>query len=95
VTLTATVTDQADDDLSGATVGFSVDPGASATGTSPAAMVNVCSDAELSYNPATHDNIATCSYTPESAGPYGFFVEYRGYGQYEESGAPGVYITVT
>jgi hypothetical protein len=62
VTLTATVRDQAGDNLSGGTVGF-LWSGAPVNGISPAADGTMCLDSPLTYNPATHDNVATCQYT--------------------------------
>lgn len=62
VTLTATVRDQAGDNLSGGTVGF-LWSGAPVNGISPAGYGTMCLDRPLTYNPATHDNVATCQYT--------------------------------
>ena len=66
VTLTATVTDQAGDNLSGGTVGFfwSSPP---IGGVSVASDVDMCLDRALTYDPATHDNVATCQYKLPSA----------------------------
>ncbi len=66
VTLTATVTDQAGDNLSGGTVGFFWSP-APVDGVGAAASVDICLDSPLTYDPATHDNVATCQYTIPSA----------------------------
>jgi len=85
VTLTATVTDQSGDDLSGGTVSFYVDVGQD--GVYSGAAEPVCTDVALTYSPATHDNVATCSYTPESAQTDQLSVEYSGYGEYAESGS--------
>jgi hypothetical protein len=92
VTLTATVTDQAGDDLSGGTVTFYVAVGQN--GVYPSASEPLCSNVELTYNPATHDNVATCTYTPESAQTDQLSVEYSGYGEYAES-TSAVDLTVT
>jgi hypothetical protein len=85
VTLTATVTDQAGDGLSG-TVSFYVDVGQN--GVYSGGMESVCSDVQLS------DGVATCTYTPESAQTDQLSAEYSGYGEYAESSA-GVDLTVT
>lgn len=66
VTLTATVRDQAGDNLSGGTVGF-LWSGAPVNGISPAGDGTMCLDSPLTYDPATHDNVATCQYTIPSA----------------------------
>jgi hypothetical protein len=92
VTLTATVTDPAGDDLSGGTVSFYVDVGQN--NVYSGALEPVCSNVELTYNPTTHDNVATCIYTPESAQTDQLSVEYPGYGEYAESGS-AVDLTVT
>lgn len=65
VTLTATVTDQAGDNLAGGTVGFFWSP-APVNGISTGVSVDICLDVPLTYDPATHDNVATCQYTPPS-----------------------------
>jgi hypothetical protein len=85
VVLTATVTDPAGDNLSGGTMGFAVDAGSD--GTYSGAFLDICTHAALTYNPTTHDNVATCSYTPQTAQTDQFLAEYGGYGQYEESGS--------
>jgi hypothetical protein len=92
VTLTATVTDQAGDDLSGGTVSFDVAVGQNDVYSG--ALEPVCSKVALAYDPATQDNVATCTYTPESAQTDQLSVEYSGYGEYAESGS-GVDLTVT
>jgi Bacterial Ig-like domain (group 3) len=92
VTMTATVTDQAGDDLSGATVSFYVVVGQN--GVYSGALEPVCTDVELTYNSAAHDNVATCSYTPESTQTDQLSAQYAGYGEYAESGS-GVNLTVT
>jgi hypothetical protein len=92
VTLTATVTDQAGDNLSGGTVTFAVDVGQNDVYSG--ALINLCSHVELTYNPTTHDNVATCTYTPESAQTDQLSAGYTGYGEYAESSA-GADLTVT
>jgi len=54
----------------------------------------VCTDVELTYNSAAHDNVATCSYTPERTQTDQLPAQYAGYGEYAESGS-GVNLTVT
>ncbi len=85
VTLTATVTDPAGDDLSG-TVSFYVDVGQD--GVYSGALETVCSDVQLS------DGVATCSYTPQSAQTDQLVAEYSGYGEDAESSS-GADLTVT
>lgn len=84
VTLTATLTDPAGDNLSGGTMGFYLDVGSNHTYSG--ALEPLCK-AALSYNPATGENVATCTYTPQSAETDVMLAEYSGYGQYEESGS--------
>jgi len=55
VTVTASITDQAGDNLSGGTVSFFLYVGPAET--------DMCNFVPLTYNPATHDNVATCAYT--------------------------------
>ena len=62
VTLTATVTDQADDNLTGGTVGFFWSA-APVNGISNGASLDMCLDSPLTYDSATHDKVATCQYT--------------------------------
>jgi hypothetical protein len=62
VTLTATVTDQAGDNLTGGTVGFFWSP-APVNGVSVGSSLNMCVNSPLTYNPTAHDNVATCQYT--------------------------------
>lgn len=68
VTLTVAVTDQAGDNLSGGTVTFYWAGGA-VDGVSPAGPLDMCLRSALTYDPATHDNVATCHYTIPSALP--------------------------
>jgi hypothetical protein len=78
-TFTATVTDQAGDNLSGYTVSFSLAAAPSPGMTAPASSLNVCYDVPLTYDASTHENVATCSYTPtggyNSPGPSPYVVE--------------------
>jgi len=62
VTLTATVTDQAGDNLTGGTVGFFWSP-APVNGVGVGSSLDMCVNSPLTYNPAAHDNVATCEYT--------------------------------
>jgi hypothetical protein len=62
VTLTATVTDQAGDNLSGGTVTFFWSP-APVGGVAPASSLDMCLDSPLTYDAAANDNVATCQYT--------------------------------
>jgi hypothetical protein len=97
VTLTATVRDQAGDNLSGGTVGFFWS-GGSVGGISPAGDLNMCLDSPLTYNPATHANVATCHYTipgTMSAGTLDMQAEYGDpSGPYPESISSVVVFTV-
>jgi Bacterial Ig-like domain (group 3) len=92
VTLTATVTDPAGDNLSGGAVGFYMNPGQNDV--YAASSEPLCTKAELTYVPATHDNAATCSFTPESSQTDQLFREYSGYGEYAES-TSAAYLTVS
>lgn len=95
VTLTATVTNQAGDNLSGGTVLFYLYPNPDPDG-GPAVTWRMCSS-PLTYDAAEHDNVGTCSYTAGSewAGSDLVVAEYSGYGQYEESGSPAKPLTIT
>jgi hypothetical protein len=62
VTLSATVTDLAGDNLTGGTVGFFWSP-APVDGVSVGSDLDMCLDSPLTYNPTAHDNVATCQYT--------------------------------
>jgi hypothetical protein len=66
VTLTAIVTDQAGDNLSGGSVGFYW-TAAPVDGVGTGASLNMCLDRPLTYNATAHDNVATCQYTIPSA----------------------------
>jgi hypothetical protein len=97
VTLTATVTDQAGDSLTGGTVTFFWSP-APVDGVSTGALVDICLHSPLTYNTAAHDNVATCQYTIPSgmgAGTLEMQAEYADpAGAYPESGSGTVAFTV-
>jgi hypothetical protein len=88
VTMTATVTDQAGDSLTGGDVTFALYPSGTV---SPASALNVCVDAPVT------GNVATCTYTPTSAdaGTYLVGAGYTGYRQYESSASAAASLTVT
>jgi hypothetical protein len=96
VTLTATVTDQAGDDLTGGTVSFVISENPAPGTVGPVAGLTVCSS-PLTYDAAGRDNIATCSYTANSgwAGPDILAAGYSGYGRYELSASGPEPLTIT
>jgi Bacterial Ig-like domain (group 3) len=97
VTLTATVTDQAGDSLTGGTVTFFWSP-APVDGVSAAGSVDICLHSPLTYNPAAHDNVATCQYTIPSGMGAGTLEMQAAYtdpaGAFPESGSGTVAFTV-
>jgi hypothetical protein len=95
-TLTATVVNQAADDIS---------PAAGGTGTvtfyvgfggvvQPAGLLDVCTSVTLTYA-GTGDNVATCSWTPTSPGPYIVYAGYVGDEHNLESNSAGTPLTVS
>jgi hypothetical protein len=80
ITLTAVVTDQGGDNLSGGTMDFYLGVGGTAV------LDGVCTQVALSYDAATHDNVATCTYTPQNADSDFVMARYSGYdGLYQAS----------
>jgi hypothetical protein len=65
VTLSAAVTSQAGDNLTRGTVTFYWSA-ACVDGVCTGATLDMCLHSPLTYNPATHDNVATCQYTVPS-----------------------------
>lgn len=78
VTLTAAVTDQAGDNLSGGVMAF-VWSGGPVGGISPGGTLVMC-DSPLTYDSATHDNVATCQYTIPGAMTAGILEMQAAYG---------------
>jgi hypothetical protein len=97
VTLTATVTDQAGDNLGGGTVSFWLFPQAAPGSVAPAGAIAVCQNASVTYQGASGDNVATCDFTPSDAysGSYVVRAGYGGYRQYELSDSAAVPLTIT
>ena len=97
VTLTATVTDQADDNLTSGAVTFYWSP-APVDGVSAAAILVMCRDSPLTYDPAANDNVATCQWTipsGETAGNLDMQAEYLDLsGPYPESTSGVVVFTL-
>lgn len=95
VTLTASITDQAGDNLSGGMAAFYLYVGPAET--------EMCSLGPVTYDPATHDNVATCSYTipsqllgSASSVTATMYAEYEdAAGAYLYSTSSGVPVTVT
>jgi hypothetical protein len=94
VTLTASITDQAGDNLSGGKAAFYLYVGPAET--------EMCSLGPVTYDPATHDNVATCSYTipsqllgSASSATATMYAEYEdAAGAYLYSTSSGVPVTV-
>jgi hypothetical protein len=80
VTMTATVTDPAGDNLSSGTVDFTATPDVVGE------LGYGCSAAPLTYDPTTQVNTATCTYTLPTAGPYVLWAGFSG-----ALGYPGSY----
>lgn len=97
VTLTATVTDLAGDNLSGGSVGFWLFPQPAPGTVAPGTAVPVCQSARLIYNTTAGDNVATCDFTPTDAyaGSYVVGAGYGGYRQYELSDSAKVPLTIS
>src|SRR5215469_5062908 len=98
-TLTATVTDPAGDDLTSSpdtgNVIFGVS-GPAVNGIFPAATLTICAHNRMLFDPAKHENIASCSWTPtdQGGGTYLLAAGYTGDRVSQKSDAEPVHLTV-